>query len=388
MKIEKKILDYIHSHEKEMIDLWEKLVYIESQSQCREGVNELAAHIDTYCSAMGLDTKKYIFEKAGPSLVAFTEEKELGGIILMAHIDTVHPKGSFGTNLFKCQESFVYGPGVYDCKGGIVVALFTIRSLQSIGYNKRQIKLILSGDEEVAHELSDGQGIEVYKNESKECIAAFNCESGLMNGDVITRRKGGGVVKIIVTGIASHAGNAPKDGASAIKEAAYKILDIEKLTNFEGTTFNCGKITGGVGSNVIPEHCEFEVGIRFHTNKDYETALNQLRKICESNYDPLTNTKMEVITTFKAMEITEKTDSLFKIYQNSCEELGFSRPDSIYSGGCSDAAYIATEGIPVLCGLGVRGSGNHSKNERAVKSSLVEQTKKLVQTIINLPDDF
>lgn len=104
-------------------------------------------------------------------------------------MDTVHKPGSFGDDLFRRDGEYVYGPGAYDCKGGIAIAVLVMKALMAFGYDKRQLKLILSGDEEVAHSLSGGKGIDVYTEEIAGCAAAFNCESGLLNGDVVTRRK-------------------------------------------------------------------------------------------------------------------------------------------------------------------------------------------------------
>lgn len=382
------IYDYIDSQKDSMMFLWENIVRIESRSQEIEGVKKLASHIDTYLSAMNFNTHKYIFENAGPSLAAFNRSRELPPVVLMAHMDTVHPKGTFGSDVFVRDGEFVYGPGVYDCKGGIVIAILTLKALEHAGYNKRQLKLILSGDEEVAHTLSNHKGSEVYAEEARGAALAFNCESALLNGDVIMQRKGGAIIKVTVKGIASHAGNAPQAGASAIAEAARKIVAIEALTDYNGTCFNCGEIRGGTGANVIPALCEFKIGMRFITNADYEIALEQLTKICNENADARVHSELEVETVFRAMEKTAKSDALLKLYADACEEAGLARPEGVFSGGCSDGAYISMLGIPVLCGVGVRGSDNHSRKERAVEASICERAKALTTAILNIPDDF
>ncbi len=382
------ICDYIDSREQSMIQLWEQMVRIESPSADRAEVNRLAAHLDTYLDAMGLWRKKVAFDRAGSTLVAQTERGELPGVALMAHMDTVHPVGRFGDNVFRRDGDNIYGPGVYDCKGGIAVAILVIATLQRFGYRKRQLRLILSGDEEVAHALSQGGGCQVYTDAAAGCAAAFNCESGLLSGDVVYRRKGGGIVTVTVHGVSAHAGKEPEKGASAIREAARKILNIEELSDPNRVLYNCGVIKGGTTSNAIPDRCEFSVGLRFPTNQDLEDALKTLQAICDDNADPRVHTEMEMKTVFKAMEPVAGTEQLLQLYQDSCERLGFSRPQPVYSGGCSDAAYISMLGIPVLCGVGVRGDASHTANEYAVASSLTEQAKKIVLTILSMPDDF
>lgn len=382
------IYDYIDSQKDSMMLLWENIVRLESPSADLQGVKEVAAHLDTYLTAMGLNTRKYIFESAGPSLAAFTPSRSLPPVVLMAHMDTVHKKGSFGDKLFVRDGEYVYGPGVYDCKGGIVIAFLVLKALAYAGYDKRQIRLILSGDEEVAHSLSNQKGCEVYAEEAAGAAAAFNCESGLLNGDIVTQRKGGAVVKVTVHGVSAHAGNNPRAGASAIVEAARKILEIEAHSDPDGTSFNCGQITGGTGSNVVADRCEFMLGIRFLSNEEYEKALQFLEELLSRSSDPRIHSEFQVQAVFKAMEPTEKTDALMKVYSDACEELGLDRPGSVLSGGCSDSAYISMQKIPVLCATGVRGSDNHSPKERAVEASILERAKILTTAILNLPDDF
>lgn len=381
-------LDYIDSHERELIYLWENIVRLESQSADISGVDKLAAHLDTYCAALGLHTKKYVFEQAGPALAAWTGPGAFPPVALMGHMDTVHKRNSFGPDTFRRDGELVRGPGVYDCKGGIAVAFLVLRALLHAGYDKRQLKLLLSGDEETAHGLSGGESLRLYREKLPDCAAAFNCESGLLNGDVITRRKGGGVVSLRFHGVASHAGSAPERGASAIREAARKILDIEALTDFGGTTFNCGVVSGGNGVNVIPDFCEVKVAFRFQTNRDRELAMEQLRAIAEQVYTPGVTTELIEQAGFQALEPTEKTQPLFELYRKASEELGFGSPNAVYSGGCSDGAYAALEGVPVLCGVGVRGANNHSPEEYAVLGSLKERAKIITKTILDLPDDF
>ncbi|MCD8077526.1 MAG: M20/M25/M40 family metallo-hydrolase [Lachnospiraceae bacterium] len=378
------ICEYIDAQQDSIMQLWEQMVLIESPSADREAVNRLAAHLDTYLDAMGLQRKKISFEEAGSSLVAMTEEGELPPIALMAHMDTVHPVGRFGEHVFRREGDCIYGPGVYDCKGGIAVAILVIRTLRHFGYRQRQLRLILSGDEEVAHGLSRGEGCQVYADAAAGCAAAFNCESGMLNGDVVYRRKGGAIVTIAVHGISAHAGREPEKGASAIREAARKILKIEELSDAKKVMFNCGIVRGGTTSNAIPDLCDFTVGLRFPTNQDLDEALRTLQAICDDNADPRIHSEMTLKTVFKAMEPVPGTEALLHVYQDACEQLGMSRPQPVYSSGCSDAAYVTMLGIPVLCGVGVRGSDNHSMKEYAVASSLTEQVKKLVLTILSL----
>ena len=389
MTQQEKAYSYLEQYHSEMISLWEEFVRLESPSAVPEAIDEVARHLDTYCRALGMATDKFKVDGSGTCVEAETASRALSPIMFLGHIDTVHPIGSFPGGPWSIREDgWVYGPGVHDCKGGMIIALYVIRALQHAGYDKRQLKLLVVGDEEVGHATSKMESVNFLRKHAEGCGAVFTFESGSMNGDIVTRRKGGGNIKLTVDGIASHCGLAPKDGASAIREAARKIVAIEDITDYDNILFNCGKISGGTAVNTIPANCSVDICIRFQTNKDKDDGIAALHEICGKVETPNTKCTVGPMMGFPAMEETEKTGELVALYQDACESLGLDRPATLHVAGCSDSAYTTSMGIPTLSGGGVRGVGNHSINEHADPASLLTQAKKLVATILAMPDSF
>ena len=381
-------LAYLDQCREEMLFLWETLVRMESPSADPEAIDRLASHLDTYCRALGMETEKFRPEGAGTCLAAATPARALPPILLLGHMDTVHPVGSFPGGPFTRRDGCVYGPGVHDCKGGLVMALYVIRALQHIGYDRRQLRLALVSDEETGHSLSQMASVEFLERHAQGCGAAFTFESGLLNGDIVTGRKGGGVIRLTVEGIASHCGTAPEKGASAVREAARKVVAIQALSDPAHTTFNCGIIHGGTSANVVPDRCEVSVALRFHTNRDRDEALSALQSICGRVETPGTQCTLSPLAGFPAMEETDRTAALFALYRETSTALGLGTPESVYSAGCSDSAYTTSMGIPTLCAVGVLGQGQHSPDEHAFADSLLPQAKRLAAAILALPDDF
>ena len=381
-------LAYLDQCREEMLFLWETLVRMESPSADPEAIDRLASHLDTYCRALGMETEKFRPEGAGTCLAAATPARALPPILLLGHMDTVHPVGSFPGGPFTRRDGCVYGPGVHDCKGGLVMALYVIRALPHIGYARRQLRLALVSDQETGHSLSQMASVEFLERHAQGCGAAFTFESGLLNGDIVTGRKGGGVIRLTVEGIASHCGTAPEKGASAVREAARKVVAIEDLTDFSRVTFNCGLIRGGSSVNVVPDRCEVSVALRFHTNRDRDEALSALQSICGRVETPGTQCTLSPLAGFPAMEETDRTAALFALYRETSTALGLGTPESVYSAGCSDSAFTTSMGIPTLCAVGVLGQGQHSPDEHAFADSLLPQAKRLAAAILALPDDF
>lgn len=383
-----KALAYLQQNETQMIETWKNIVSIESRSSEKEQVNKIIAHLDTYCDALQMQREIVAFDAAGSTLVARTQPGAQKPVALLGHVDTVHPTGAFGDKPFQIDADVVTGPGVMDCKGGVVAALYVIRALDHVGYTDRQIKLILSGDEEVAHSFSHGESGLVFEREAAGCAAAFNCEPGTMEGSITLQRKGGAIFEVEVFGKAAHAGKEPEKGANAIRQAAEMICRIENASVAGETTYNCGVVRGGKGANVVPDYCRFDVGVRYKTNEQYQAAQQLVQALCGAPVVAGTHCTMRQNGFYPAMEPTPKTPQLFALYQEICTQLGGTAPAGIAQGGCSDSAFATRAGVPTLCGMGVHGDGAHSLQECAKVSSLLLQAQRLTAMILALPADF
>ena len=366
-----------------MVAMLVKLAEIESPSSCKEGVDRVCDEIRVFCEHNGISAKVYKYPNAGNSFTAIiNQDSGLKEIALMGHMDTVHPVGAFGSPAVRIEGEYIYGPGVYDCKGGLVIALYTMLALKKYGYRYRPVKLIFSGDEEVGHRNSDGA--EVFSEDAGIMEAALNCESGMLDGRVAVGRKGGLGMKMVIEGVAAHAGNNPQDGRSAIKEAAYKIIEIEKHTDYEGTTFNCGIISGGTVPNQVPDHCEFSIDCRIKTEEAGKEAVRLMQSIADKAYVDGTRTTLIVPSGIgKPMEANEANMALFERYEEASRTAGAIKPRAFFSGGGSDASITSGAGVPSICTVGIRGADNHSLRERALLPSLKERSRVLLALIVN-----
>lgn len=384
------LCDLIDSRYEEMKRTLVEIALIESPSEYKEGVDKVCDYIKAFCEKMEMDVTIHEYEKAGNTLVAvFNKNSGKKGVALMGHMDTVHCVGKFGDSPIKTDGDFIYGPGVFDCKGGLVIALYTVKALKDIGYDNRPVKLIFSGDEEAGHLLSENKGAEVFCQESKDIMAAINCESGMLDGRIAVGRKGSVRYQIDIKGIAAHSGNDPEKGASAIREAAYKILEIEKNTDFNGTTYSCGVISGGTLPNIIPDNCSFIVDVRLRKKEAIETSRKLLEKITQTSYVEGTSSSMSaLLEACGPMEETPENDKLYKLFEIAGEEVGASKTVPYFSGGGSDAFFTSKMGVPTICGAGIMGEANHTLKERARLSSLPERAKVLATMICDLPDEL
>lgn len=287
-------------------------------------------------------------------------------ILLMSHLDTVHPVGTLEADFpLRVEGDRFYGPGVFDMKASAYIALRAFKQVVFDGRLKRPLLFLFTPDEEIGSPTTR----ELIETLAQKASCALVTEPGREGGKVVTARKGVGRFEVTIEGRASHSGTRPQDGISAIREAAKQILDIEAMTDFSrGVTTNVGMITGGSAVNVVPQYCQFTVDLRVVSITDgdeFERRLLALRP-----HDP--NVRMTVIGGMNRppFERTEGVGKLFDIVREVGAELGQVIDEIPQTGGGSDGNFTAALGVPTIDGLGVDGAGAHTLQEYIELSSI------------------
>ena len=377
------LFDKVDQNREAMVDTWKLLVDRDCGSENKAGVNGVGRDVKDFLEKCGFKVWFHEYEKAGNMLVAEYGDASKPFIVLTGHMDTVFGDGTAAARPFTIKDGKVTGPGVLDMKGGVTILLYAVRFLLEAGYNRYRIKIILAGDEEVAHGNSTASAD--YEKEAKGAIMGFNLETGFVDNSVVIERKGVAQYLFEVDGVGAHAGNNPEDGRSAVEELAHKILDIQAETDWqEGTTVNCGVIAGGTVANAVPEHAWVKVDVRFKTTAGMERIEEAFQTIAKKQYVESTTTCCKKLVVFPPMERLESSEKLFERAEAIAEKYGFPKAKAIAVGGGSDSAHLTACGIPTLCALGVRGQFNHTEREWAEEESLFERTKLLMALLSEL----
>lgn len=377
------LFDKVDQNREAMVDTWKLLVDRDCGSGNKAGVDGVGRDVKDFLEKCGFKVWFHEYEKAGNMLVAEYGDASKPFIVLTGHMDTVFGDGTAAARPFTIKDGKVTGPGVLDMKGGVTILLYAVRFLLEAGYSRYRIKIILAGDEEVAHGNSTASAD--YEKEAKGAVMGFNLETGFVDNSVVIERKGVAQYLFEVDGVGAHAGNNPEDGRSAVEELAHKILDIQAETDWqEGTTVNCGVIAGGTVANAVPEHAWVKVDVRFKTTAGMERIEKAFQKIAKKQYVESTTTCCKKLVVFPPMERLESSEKLFERAEAIAEKYGFPKAKVIAVGGGSDSAHLTACGIPTLCALGVRGQFNHTEREWAEEESLFERTKLLMALLSEL----
>ena len=351
-------------------------VSIESPSHDAKSVNKVVDHVEGQFRDLGLKLERIpgrdgfgdILECKTPSDWSQGNGK---GILVLAHLDTVHPIGMIEKDLKVRREGdSIFGPGIYDMKAGGYIAYYALRHLVRQGKKtKLPVTFLFIPEEEVGSPTSRARIEEAARGHKYALVM----EPGRDGDRVVTSRKGVGRFVMTVKGRASHAGVRHEDGRSAIAELARQIVRIEGKTDYKrGITCNVGLINGGTGVNVVPAECTAEIDLRVPDPRIAEEMVDWFLKL--EPIGPDVEVKVEGGMNRPPYQKDAGIAALFGKAQAIYREIGKELKDVPLTGGGSDGNFTAALGIPTLDGLGADGKGAHAAYEQIYYSSLVPRT--------------
>lgn len=359
-----------------------KWIKTESPTSHRAGVNAVMDLAQTDAVRQGLAAERVpgidgmgdmLLLRGGPDVTS-------DGVLMLAHLDTVHPCGSVdGEMPVRIDGDRLYGPGAYDMKGGAWIALEALKEVTRTKSASRPLSLLLTPDEEIGSPTSRS----LIEDLARRSSAVLVAEPARNNGSCVTGRKGIGRFDIEIEGIEAHAGLNHDLGRSAISEAARQIMAIEAMTDYErGVTVTVGLISGGSAANVVPRRASFSVDLRIVTMSDAVRLGDRIHRL--KPYDP--NIKVTVTGGINRppMERSPAGVALYERARMLADEIGFALPEQRLTGGGSDGNFTAALGVPTLDGLGVDGDGAHTMREHLLISSIEPRRRlmaRLLQTL-------
>ena len=347
----------------------EALVTVESPSADVDRNLMVAAGLQRELELRGASVERHPGPGYGEHLVARVEGKSGPGppLLVVGHMDTVWVVGTLARMPFAIEASNdrVCGPGTYDMKGGLAVAITALDLLSLVGRRPAgDLLFLITCDEELGSPTSRG----LIEEHAGRARGALVLEPSVPGGAAKTRRKGMGRFRVSVRGRPAHAGVDPETGASAIHELIRILEDIRLLEDSnKGTTLSVGVIQGGTRANVVAEHAHADVDLRFWAASEADRVERAVRSVRVS--DPRCAISVEGGVNRGALEVTEASAALFARAREVAAAQGWDLAEGS-TGGVSDGNLASAVGCPTLDGLGPDGGGAHSLDEHVRLSDI------------------
>ena len=300
------------------------------------------------------------------------------GILVLSHLDTVHPMGFIERLPFRIEGDSAFGPGIYDMKGGAYLAYHAFRQVcADPAHSPLGVTQLYVSDEEIGSPTSRA----LIEQEGRKAKYVLVTEPARDGGKIVTGRKGVARFEVFIKGVPSHAGTRPEDGRSAIRELGNVIQTLEAMNDLKrGVTVNVGVVRGGTKPNVIAEEAYAEVDMRVPTIADSEELVPKILNL---------KSRTEGVSVRVVGELNrppyEKGNAGAALYEHAktlAAEIGFELVDTATGGG-SDGNFTAPH-TATLDGLGVDGKGAHTHYEQMYISSIEPRARllhRLYQTL-------
>jgi glutamate carboxypeptidase len=300
-------------------------------------------------------------------------------ILILGHLDTVYEIGTLRQSPYAVRSGRAYGPGTFDMKSGLVIALFAVEALRALKLRpRRPVVCLWTSDEEIGSRTSRA----VIERQARASCAVLVLEpAGGARGDLKTARKGVGEATLEVEGRSAHAGLDPQSGVNAILELSLQLARLQRLNQPQrGVTLSAGVIEGGTRSNVVPDRAMALVDLRAPTVREMRVLERKLRALRPI----LPGAKLTVRGGFNRPPLEARmSKKLFARAERVARQMGLSLSHGTVGGG-SDGNFTAAIGVPTLDGMGGVGGGAHSPGEFVLLSSLPERAALLAALLLDL----
>ncbi len=379
------VLALVKKEQPAVLQTMKELVEVESGSADYEGLEKIAGLIAGRLTQLGA---RVDLLNAGPEIYKMFDTPEKIGkivrgtftgtgtqkILLLAHMDTVYPRGMLAGQPFKIEGDRAYGLGIADDKQGVAIILHTLAVLRAMNFRDYgTLTVLINGDEEISSPGS--RQLITRLGGEHDAVLSFEGGGGPQVDNIRLATSGIGAATITVRGRASHAGAAPERGVNALYEIAHQVLQARDLSNPKvGTHVNWTLARAGVVRNMIPPGAQAQADIRVDIVADLDGIEKTLRERIKNKLLPESEVTLDFENRRPPLQATEASRALgthaVRIYTEIGQKLDLrDRP----TGGGTDAAFaaLATK-APVVEGFGLRGFGSHSTNAEYVLISSIE----------------
>ncbi len=390
--------NWFNDHYQDMLNKIETIVNMDSFSHDGDDVNLVGEKILSFFEGTSFITEKIKKEKSpedeqwqdnlGNVFTARTHSKEENaGIVFLAHMDTVFPKGTAAKRPFSYDKKNdrVYGPGIIDMKSGLIMNIFIAKALKELNLVTTPITLTFSPDEE----LGSPSTLPILKKELKNPIASFCTEPGYIGNGVTIERKGSGHFLLEIIGKASHAGRAYAEGSSAILELAHKILAYNNYLDLEhDLTVNTGLIKGGISANSVAPNATARIHISYKTLEDGIKLVENIKHETQKTYISGTKSILSGGLRLPPLVPTQDTQQLYDFVYSAGKLIDYV-PHLEASKGAAESGFCSSIlKIPSICSMGPEGGFLHSEKEFMIPSTIIPRCKLMALASIQASKHF
>lgn len=406
---EKKLRNYIETHQKKLIELAKGLIRIPTVNPPGENYEKIAAFLLKKCKGLCLKTRtieppKRLLEELeikGSRRMNLLAEWNISAkktVHINGHYDVVPPTGNWKTPPFKpvVKGHRLYGRGAEDMKANIACALFALEAIKACGLSPAyNIQLSFTPDEETGGKT--GFGYLVSKGFIK---ADFAIGEGYHNNFVSYGNKGTLWFRVEVLGKSCHACE-PYKGINSFEKmltVANELMKLKQKIERRSSRYGTkdprdkhptivlgGELWGGRKTNIVSDISVFTLDRRLLPEENIEDAKQEvfeaIKRLRKKDKD--LKVKVDILAEEKPV-ISKRGDIFFRLFSDAIKKVTKNSAKFAISPGGTDMRFLIRRGVPSV-GYSADGDDTcHGDNEYVKIKSLSDTAKILALFLAGL----
>jgi acetylornithine deacetylase/succinyl-diaminopimelate desuccinylase family protein len=344
---------------------------------------DVARHLVEACRERGIEARLDEVAPGRPNVHARIGPPGRGGLLLLAHTDTV-PAGEGWTHppfAGAVEDGRVIGRGAADMKAGIAAAVAAMAALARSGVPLAgPVSLAAVVDEE-----EGGLGVRaMLERGGVEAAGAIVPEPTELQTIIACR--GNCYVDVEIRGRSAHAGSA-HEGRNAIYGASRVVEGVQRLHEalaeethplLGSGGWSVGVIRGGTGTAMVPDRCRISIDRRLLPGQSGEQARAEIDALL-ATLDlsaPDLSAETELLMEIPSFEVPEDHPLVLAARESSIDAGAPERPVAGWSAACDGGYLMRDTGIPaVVLGPGSVVEQAHRPDESVAVADVVTSAR-------------
>lgn len=347
----------------------------EERAMCDRIIADLKK-IDINVTEIG--TTEELHSEGRNLMILLEGDSDAEPLIFDAHLDTVSPGN--GIEPVICDDGYIRSKGDTilgaDDKSGVAALIEVLRCIKENNIKHRTIQVLFTIGEE-----SGLYGSSAIKKSDLKSDKIIVLDTGVDVGKIVTSAPGQLHLDVKVFGKASHAGNAPENGISAIRVAAKALNDMKLQRIDEETTANIGVFDAVGATNIVSPEARLLFEIRSRNTKKLYAQANHMIDCFKNACDKMGG-KFEYNLTESYLGYSfPDSNELVQLIFNACDKIGIKAVTEATGGG-SDANILNRLGVTAV-NISTGMENAHTLDEQ-IKIKNLEDIAKLVLELVRI----
>jgi len=370
-----RIRSFLKGRQDEIELMLQKMVNMNSYVRNVEGVNELSNFIKKHLSVLGFAYQVIPQVEVGNILFYTNVNQEDYEILLLINLDDSTRISSH--EYYHKGETKIFGSGVWEHKGGLVVMLAALQALRfTRSLKKLKIAILLTTDDALQGKFAKS----IVNKKAQQAKFIIGLHGASLNGSLVTSRSGAAVYNCEMNLIKAQTAQDVAVASSAFLHMVSAWADLSEVENGLIVAPSKTLITSNIAFPFA--HGTVNLSIRFNTNDQIHNFDEKIKRLIPRKYRDLIHFQVNGGIRRPPMPNTSRIDRMFNIIKRIADKLEISL-EKEHRWNSADICFVDKNKF-IIDGMGPAGTKPSKRSEYIVRKSILERSELLAMTLHEL----